>query len=286
MYVLRVEAPDRTSMRLTQNESNYQVLKIDGLYPVQANIITSKIVGIDGSMFNSSKLESRNIVITIKICGEIEKNRLRLYKYFRNKQYCKIYYKNDSRDVYIEGYVEATEGDPFSNNQIAQISIICPDPYFKDMKTIVDDISKVVPKFKFPFSINVDEPVIISSLELNKVTCIINSSETDTGIIIKCLFLGSVRKLEIRNTVTGEAIILNHEFKKQDILEIDCNKGKKSIVLIRDNKENNLIPDFKKGSKFLQLLAGENYFSYLADDGQSDQLVSVKFNHYNIYGGV
>lgn len=286
MFTFKIETFEKSIIELTQRESDYQIVNITGLNPPNAKLNFSNVAGMDGSLFNSSKLETRNIVITIKINGDIEKNRLDLYRYFRTNQYCKMFYKNGRRNVYIEGYVETLECDLFSNSETAQISVICPNPYFKDMEIIVDDISKVIKKFHFPFSINIDEPISFSEIDLNKVTNVVNSSESETGLIINATFFGNVKKFEIRNTITGEQLMLNYLFMENDILTIDCNKGNKSITLIREANEYNLIPYLIKGSIFFQLSIGDNHFSYLADDGSSDHLVSIKFKHYNVYRGV
>jgi len=286
MFVLKVENNNGHIIRLTQNEEEYQVIGIDGLNPPVAQINTLAIAGVDGASFNSSKLQTRNVVITIKINGDIEKNRIRLYKYFRNKQYCKIYYQNETRNVYIEGYVEALEVSQFTNDERAQISIICPNPYFKDMETIVQSISKIVKKFIFPFSINEDEPIPISSLELEKVTNIINDSESETGLIINAKFIGRVSKLEIRNVDNGQSFVINYEFIKDDKLIVNCNKGSKSIILTREAVEYNLIPYMQKGSSFFQLGIGDNHFSFLADEGINDMLVDINFKYYKVYSGV
>ncbi len=286
MFTLKVETSTGNIITLTQDESNYQVYEIDGLNPPEAQINTSSMAGVDGSKFNSAVLRERNIVLYIKIRGDVETNRLKIYQYFRTKEYCKLYYQNGSRNVYIEGYVESFPVSPFSNNEVAQISILCPNPYFKDLTEIVNDISKVIKKFTFPFSIEIDNPIPFSEIELEKVTNVVNTSESETGLIIETVFLGKVDKFEIRNTVTGEVFILNYSFQEDDQLTINCNKGNKSVRLIRGGKETNLIPYIQKGSTFFQLRIGDNNFSYLADEGKSDQLVSIQFKHYNVYRGV
>ena len=286
MFKLEIENVIKERLTLTQNEGNFQVYNIEGLNPPNAQINLSKMAGVDGSRFNSSTLNERNIVVYVKLQGNIEANRLLLYRYFGTKEYCKIYYSNDKRNVYIEGYVETCDVTPFTNDEKMQISIICPEPYFKDLQEIVDDISKVIHKFKFPVSINKDEPIPFSEIAKDKVTNIVNTSESETGLIVDVVFSGNVRVLEIRNTVTGEQFILDYSFLDNDKLIINCNKGHKSVTLNRDGVISNLIPSMRKGSKFFQLKTGDNNFSYLADGGMSDQLVNIQFKHYNIYRGV
>ena len=147
-------------------------------------------------------------------------------------------------------------------------------------------ISKIVRKFTFPFSINENEPIPFSSLELEKVTNIINDSESETGLIINVNFMGIVDKLEIRNIDNGESFTINYRFAKNDKLVINCNRGNKSVVLTREAVEYNLIPYVQSGSVFFQLGIGDNNFSFLADEGINDMLVDINFKYYKVYLGV
>lgn len=286
MFEAKIENIKGVILRLTQNESDFQVISITGLNPPKAQINISKIAGLDGGKFNSSKLEERNIVITLKLNGDVEKNRIKLYSFFNTKELCKFYYRNGSRNVYIEGYVETAEVNLFSQSEIMQISIICPNPYFKAMQEIVDDISKAFGAFEFPFAINIDEPIPFSTIDTSKVTNVFNNSESQTGVIIEIDILGNINSLEIKSVSTGKTFGLNYPFLENDKVIIDTNKGKKSIKLIREGLQYNIFTSIVKGSTFFQLSIGDNYFSYFADNGNSDDSIHILFRHYTLYRGV
>jgi hypothetical protein len=110
-------------LTLTGNP-DYDVLSVSGLNPAPAEINTTPVSGIDGTRYNSARVEQRNIVIRLNINGDIEDRRIELYKYFRVKHTIRIYYKNEHVDVYIDGYVETFENDFFTILQQPQISII------------------------------------------------------------------------------------------------------------------------------------------------------------------
>lgn len=240
---------------------------------------------MDGSKFNSATLNERNIVITLRLRGDIEKNRIYLYSFFIPKNWCKFYYKNGSRDVYIEGYVEIVECGLFTNKQQMQISIVCPSPYFKGMKEIVSDISKSLPAFEFPFAI--DLPGIeFSTIDTSKITNVYNESESETGVIIEIDLVNTANKIQINNISTGDVFVLNYDFLEADRIIIDTNIGKKSVSLFRQGNTSNLFTAIKKGSVFFQLDIGDNFFSYLVDEGNNDDGVRIIFKHYALYGGV
>lgn len=286
MFTIKIENVRNNVITLTQNESYYQVVNVEGLNPPKAIINASNVAGLDGSKFNSSKLEERNIVLYIRLNGNVEANRINLYSFFRTKEWCKFYYKNGMRDVFIEGYVESCEVALFTNNEVMQVSIICPNPYFQNMIEIVDDISKALGAFKFPFSINVNNPVPFSTLETGRVTNVLNDSTTERGMTIDIDVLGNVNKIRIVNVGNGDWLTVRYAFVANDKIVINTNKGEKSIKLIREAVETNIFTSMQKGSTFFQLEAGNNSFSYLADDGASDDAVHIEFKHRDLYRGV
>lgn len=287
MFACRIENGKGEILTLTNMETNYQVIQIDGLNPPKATINLTNIAGMDGSRFNSAKLESRNIVIYLKLNNNVEENRILLYKYFATKEWCKFYYKNAHRDVYVECYVQTVEVTPFTDKEIMQISLLCPQPYFKDMEVVITDISKVVASFKFPFYINNGVNIPISTYDASRVTIVRNDSESSVGVNVEIIVKDDINKIHIRNTVTGESMIINDSngFSSGDIITINTNRGEKSVRLIRNGATTNLFSKLQSGFSFFQLAMGVNRFSYQIDDGVNDEKVDVIFNHRPLYRG-
>lgn len=283
MFTLRIENTKRNEITLTQNESNYQVIDVEGLAPPKAQLYTNAVANMDGEKFKSSKLDMRNLVLTIKINGDVETNRINLYKYFGAGKWCKVYYKNGSRDVFIEGYVETINCPLFTINQQMQISIVCPTPYFKSVDIIYTDISVVIARFTFPFSI-AESGVIISQLIPNKVTTVMNDGEFETGFeIVMRALADKISTPTIYNVDTGEYLSVDVVLNKGDVLRVNTNKGSKSIIKIVDGVETNIINYLANGSTWLQLDAGVNDFTY--DVNNADRL-EVIFEYHHQYEGV
>ena len=287
LFSASIENSTGNVLKLTGKEPVYQVIDIQGLNPPAAQINTSTIVGLDGAVFNSSKLQTRNLVLTVKINGDVERNRLNLYSYFRTKEWCRFYYSNGSLDVSIEGYVDTVECNLFTNAEIAQISIVCPYPYFRSIYEVSQDFSNVLKKFVFPFSINIDEPVVISEIDDSGIVKIFNSSEAETGFVMYVNFLDSASSLEIINTFTGDDFKVTYSFLENDSMIIDTNKGRKSINLIRSGAVTNLFSALQTGSIFLQLLPGINTFNYkVSGSVENNDDVRILLKYYNIFRGV
>lgn len=113
-----------------------QIRNIDGLDPVKGSINTSSFGSKDGASFTSSRVDTRNIVLTLHpnpdwIDWTFEKLRRLVYLYFMPKMQTRLVFTSDDIDpVEIYGYVESCESNPFSADSEIQVSIICENPYF------------------------------------------------------------------------------------------------------------------------------------------------------------
>lgn len=144
----------------SSSDSGLNIRKIDGLGPVKANINTTPIVTGDGAIYNSARAENRNIVITLGFVNEsniglnlIEDVRLKSYKMFPLKSMVKFEIETDRRNLYTYGYVESNEPDIFSQDETAQISIICPNAYFTSKEKRDISLNLLRSTFKFPFEV-------------------------------------------------------------------------------------------------------------------------------------
>jgi len=286
MYTAKIENRSGDVYILNGDEAAWQIASITGLNPPQGLINMTTIVGLDGAVYNSAKLETRNIVITVRITGNAERNRLQLYRAFRTKEWCRFYYSNGSVDVWIDGYVESIECDLFRKAEQAQISIICPQPYFRSVKQIIADLSSVTGLFTFPFTINEDEPIPISSFDQDATAIVTNETATPTGVIIELDFSGSANDVVIADTDTGEQIHLVYAFQAADRVTINTNPGEKSVRLTRNGVTTSIFSAVQLGSVFFQLQPGRNGFTYSVDSGAHTGDVYVMMRFYNQYRGV
>ena len=148
--------------------TGFLISSVTGLDPVKSIVSNSEIGFLDGSFYNGSRLDSRNIVFNIIFFQDnienldIEQLRHKCYDYFPVKKEITIKCVNDSGEYQIKGYVETNEIPIFTKEEGTQVSIICPDPYFElTEEDSLHYISAVVPNFSFPVSFEaviVDKP--------------------------------------------------------------------------------------------------------------------------------
>lgn len=282
MYQCWIENEYGEQLELTNNQ-NYTIYQIDGLNPPAATINTSPVANFDGEIYNSSKANKRNIVIYLTIEGDCEVNRINLYKYARSKRAIRFYYKNNTRNVYIDGYVESIQIAFFEMKQNVQISIVCPAPWFKSINTLDENFSSITPLFVFPFAYE-ETGAPFSTLEYNAERSIINEGDIENGIIIQIKANGTVLNPAVYNLTTGEFFKLAIEMNEGDEVTINTNKSFKKVTLTSNGITSNIINDRDINSKWFQLVTGDNIFMYDADEFPEN--ISCTFTHINEFEGV
>lgn len=297
---LTVVNPKGESLKLElfrPERSGLAIQKIEGLGPSKADINTGQLASTDGSLFASARVTERNIVVTLAMLFSptIEAARLRTYRFFPIKKNIKLIVETDTRIAEIIGYVESNEPDIFSEQETAQISIICPDPYFYEEATEETVFSGVQPVFEFPFSNeSLDEDLLeFGEIRLDTRAVLNYSGDMDTGITITLHALGPVTEISLFNVNSRESIKINTDkialvtgksFDSGDDIILSTIKGNKYCHLLRNGVRTNIISAINKDADWFQVSTGENIFSFTAKTGERNLIVS--FVYRNAYGGV
>ena len=283
MYTFKVQNSAGETLELTHNAA-YGITNIDGLDPPDVVINTTHNVGYDGEEFNSAYIQPRQITVTMAINSPAEGNRIRLYRYFRQKEAVRVFYKNGTRDVYIDGYVQSMQIAFFAKKQTAQIVIKCPHPPFNGTAVEEQQMYAVQSLFEFPFSIEVGDPIPFSEIITGQDKTIINAGDIDTGVEITIDAVGAVDTPKIYNVDTGEYMIFDLEMETGDTITIDTRRGQKSAYLIRNGVKQNIVGRLRFGSTWFRLRPGENLFTSDAD--ASPENMMIIFRVVDQYEGV
>jgi predicted phage tail component-like protein len=286
MIKITVENSKGKQLCLTDDENKYQLESVLGLNPPSADIAMSDNIE-DGADFVHSRIGTRNIVINLVIKGYVEENRLALYKYFPNKENVKLYFETNTKKVWIDGYVESNEPDQFSMLTTCQISILCPNPFFKDLEETLINMNIIAPKFYFPFYTVTPRP--FSTYSQISILNLINEGNVSSGMTIEISARGEVINPTIYNRDTKEYIGVGTAERpfimmKGDTILITTHINNKRVKLIRNAVETNIFNYLKKGSKFLQLETGDNVFTYSAESG--NEYIDIDFKYYSNYEGI
>lgn len=280
-------------------EHGMLIKSIKGLGPAKADINTSSLATSDGDIFNSSRLNKRNIVIQMyfKESPTIEDARQRTYKYFPIKRPVTLIIEADNRIAETLGYVESNEPDIFSKQESNQISIICPEPYFYAADiTNVTIFNGVEPQFEFPFENELlDYPLLeMGAIENYTERTIWYDGDAEVGITIYIHAIGEVRNISIYNTETREIMRINTQkladltgagLDAGDDIIINTMRGNKYIRLLRNGLFTNILNTIDdENFDWFQLAKGDNVFAYTSEYGSEN--IEFKIVNKVLYEGV
>lgn len=287
---------------LAQDNPDHGLLikSIEGLGPAKANINTTNLATNDGSLYNSARLDSRNILIKFLFgfAPTIEDSRQRTYRYFPIKKPLEFLIETDNRIAKTSGYVESNEPDIFSKDESNSISIICPDPYFYsagENGTNTTIFYGTESLFEFVFSNeSLDESMIeFGAIENETEKTVYYDGDAEIGIVITIHALGEARNITIYNTGTREVMRIDTT-KIQEItgsgiiagddIIISTVRGEKTITLLRGGHYINILNALDKGSDWFTLTKGDNVFAYVAEYGSEN--LQFKIENKIIYEGV
>lgn len=281
-------------------ESGFIIKNIEGLGPVKANINFKELATNDGSIDNSARLSSRNIVMSLQFMESptIEETRLKSYKYFPIKRNIKFLIETDSRICETIGRVETNVPTIFTNAEGCQISILCPNPYFYSAGENGSNQTMFYgtnPLFEFPFSNEslTEDLIEFGSIENQTEGTIYYDGDAEIGITIQIHAVGEAEGLVIYNTKTREIMRINDDKLKSlmgsgiqagDEITITTSRGEKGIYMLRSGVTTNILNSLEKPIKWFQLSKGDNTFAYTASAG----LMNLQFRIENkvIYEGV
>lgn len=289
------------SLKITLTEDNPEhgliLYGMEGLGASNADINTTSMAASDGTLYNSARVEQRNIVVNLLLtfAPRIEDSRQRTYKYFPIKREVELLFETDNRSLKIKGYVESNEPDIFSDQESVQISIICPDPFFYSSSSESTVFSGIEPLFEFIFSNeSLTEPLLeFGSIENQTEKTVYYSGDADVGVIITIHAIGPAKNITIYNIRTRESMRIDTDkiaaltgagIGPGDDIIINTNRGQKGIELLRYGHYTNILNCLDRGCDWFRLTKGDNIFAYVADEGSENLYFIV--SHDIIYEGV
>ena len=203
-------------------------------------------------------------MITANIRRNYRENRDFLSRVFKVHSQGVFYHTEDGETRKIEYYVESLEIEETGVIRAATISLICPDPYFKD--NTATHIEMASWESGFEFAVEIPE----AGMEFGS-----RSKET-----IKVV--DTVVNPSIMNVTTGETLKLLCTMLPDDEIVITTEQGNIDVVLRRNGKEydyNYTVDEDNEG--YVQLETGRNYINYTADSG--GDYMNVNFDFENRY---
>lgn len=284
MFEFKLENESGNIVDINDGVNYIVVPPVSGLNPPSASIFTAKSPNRKGVKYNGSTLAERNIVLTIKLLGDVEANRNALYAWVDTEQYVKVRYRNGVKNVYCEGHVQDCPIDLFTDSEVVSLAIICENPYWKDLQEIAAEVSHLLKQFTFAFAIGA-AGIPFSTLRETISTNIYNAgAETGARFTITC-------SGEVKNLVIYDGQDTSRQFKIGTTLGtdwlviIDTEASPKTCKAYKpDGTVVNLMKYVGSSPTWFTLRKGNNVFGFSAETGATNATLTVGFT--NKYLGV
>jgi len=225
--ITKVEARSVTGLLLVlpldEVSNGFVIQDILGLDPVKGTIISSSFAQVDGSQYQSSRRENRNILMKIGLEPDFSTTTVRdlrkiLYSFFMPKSEINLrFFMSDGLTIDINGRIESCDTPLFVKEPRVDISIICFDPDFKELApeiiedTTVSDSSEFLIEYE-----GTVETGIIFVLSLNRALTEFTIYHRPPDNVIRTLDFAA-------------------SLEDEDVLTINTVVGSKAITLLRDS---------------------------------------------------
>ena len=272
------------------NAAPFLITTVDGLGSPQNEMTTQKSPYQDGVTVTGSSLGPRNIVLEGKIIGgTVYRNTL--LSVFNPKLDGKLIIDLGNEQRQIECKVEQApyfSSDRGKHHQDFSISLIAPNPYWRDISNKETDLVKWIPNLEFidegffteqsentwietgdPFEefesgFGIGEGIEFGYRETNQIIEIENIGDVETPLKVIFRAVGSVVNPLIQDMETREQIKIKGTLQTGDELVVTTEQGNKNVFL---NGEKAMHYYNYLESTWLQLNQGMNLIKYDADEG-------------------
>lgn len=258
------------TLSLEDDSSGFLVEDIDGLEPVKATLVSSSFASIDGSQYQSSRRENRNLTIRLELSPDhltetVFDLRNKLYRFFMPKLAVNLrFYMSEGFSVDISGRVESCNPVIFSSEPKVDISIVCFDPDFVDTTPIILSGSTV--------STSVDTKVEYTG-------------SVETGFTFALNVDRSLSAFTIYNRLpdnTLQILDFSAPLISGDVLTISTIGGDKSVTRNRAGVVTSLLYGMSPQSSWIEFFPGDNDLRVYA----TGAAVPYTITYSNRYGGL
>ncbi len=258
---------------------------IEGLSGIDATEITYKGSNQDGSEYQGSNFENREVTIKFSIEGETPKELLELRSNINNVFNPKL---GEGTLLYSYQGVErilncVADGTPFlslkGNKSYCEgeIILIAHNPYFKDIKENKSNIAMWRGMFHFPLVIPQNIGIIMGLREPSLIVNVFNCGDVKCGLRIEFRAKGTVKNPSLFNVNTREYIKINKTMAAGEIINVNTSYSHKKIESELNGVKTNIMNYLAIPFYFLQLDPGDNLFRYDAEENLNNLEVNIYF---------
>lgn len=255
----------------------YRLLSIEGIESGEYEIYTTDNVMGDGITVTNRRIKHRSIILEVEYTGnnpKLERPKLANFFNLYNSGKLIINYQGTERltNYIVESYKVNSKNlyGPFK----FLISLICPDPFLKDVNTTKSEIAIWRNVFEFPLEL-LEEGIELGYREPSLIVNIFNKGDVPCAMTIQFKALATVVNPSLFNVSTREYFKINKTMNAGEIITITTHFGNKRVELNQNGVISNAFNWIDLNSTFMQLEPGDNLLRYDADDGIDNLEVSI-----------
>lgn len=251
----------------------YVMSTVSGLGGVEASILSSAVVGMNGNYYQGNRVDSRLVQCTVYVRGadrrDMYQKRCRLIGMLTPKDKLgTLYYTNDYISVKTSAIPQMTPdfNERIKNYNKADITFWCPSPDWEALQSKRETIAYIEGiGFELPFQF----PASFSMLKDEIYIDYLGTQSAPVQITI----VGPAQNPTITNETTGKSIgLIGKSLGSDERLIINTERGNKSVKLNKDGVVQDAFQYINPISEFWQLECGVNHIVYKSDDSVATQI--------------
>lgn len=260
------------------------VNKIDS-HPHNPRKDVGDVTELADSIKNNGIMQNLTVVRYLSGSPETpEQAKNRLMKLIGTKDPVRLRYVAPNRDVYINCRVEQVNTPPNAKPMTTQISLICPDPYWRASGDNTVVIAGTESCWEFPVEIP-EEGMEFGRINPAVIAVIENNGTASSGAVFTITARTNCTNPRIENIDTGEFMQVAVVMVAGDVLIFTTEQGEKTISFIHNGATQNYFNYRVSGSTFLQIRPGKNRFKYTVGSGD-DHAIDITCTFDTKYGGI
>lgn len=250
------------TLQLGDISSGINIQDITGLDPVKATLVSSSFANQDGAVYQSSRRDTRNIVITLELDPDptvtsVLSLRRTIFRQFRTKDDVSLkFYVDDTDDTIEDGYV------------IAGVVESCGSPMFAQDSTVTISIINFDPDFQDPI------PVVVTGITTADITAtdIAYPGSTPTGFVVEVDINATLSEFTMYYTDPSSitwTLDFAYALLAGDVVTISTVPGNKYANLVRAGVTSSVLYAVSPQSVWPQFAPGDNHIQVHASGGAS-----------------
>lgn len=249
-------------------------------YGFNDNISTTSYSTSDGSHVNGHHSSDRQIIVTLKVFNERQKQAI--YRMFMDRQKGTLTYlpdNDESRALQIDCEVKSKQPAQSQFPMNILVTLICPYPHWRSVTENAAIISGEVNKWAFPWLFPSEKTFIFSEVKSGNSVIFDYGGTIATGFKIVINTTQALEYVKITNFYTGEYLLVNYSFPENSEIIISTETGAKHVKwrLANDDEYTDVTNNVVWGSTYFELVPGQNRILLETTNGTSGIEANVSY---------